>query len=78
MKVIEVPLLPNNILARAERHVQESAELVARQMTIIEGLEKAGQSQKVEQARMVLGTLERSLELARDHLRIERRLHGDQ
>jgi hypothetical protein len=58
--------------ARAERHVREGEARVARQIVLIEKLKRDGHPRAAEEASMLLVTLQTSLELFRDHLRIER------
>lgn len=59
-------------LAQAERHVQEAEQRVARQSRLIHDLERDGHTQLALQAREVLRTLQRTLELSRVHLQLER------
>jgi hypothetical protein len=63
-------------LAQAERHVREGEKHVAHLLAIIEQLEADGHPRAAERARTILATLRRSLELARNHLRIEREARG--
>lgn len=58
-------------LAQAERHVREGEERVAHQKTILTELIRDKQDVAAEKARTVLMTLETTLELAREHLRLE-------
>jgi hypothetical protein len=57
---------PEHLLSRAERHVRESEERVARQAAIVEKLSKTDHEWAAETARIGLATMETSLELARD------------
>jgi hypothetical protein len=52
----------------ARRHVAEGEERVARQEILIAELDRDGHAKLAVTARVVLGTLERSLRLARDDL----------
>lgn len=63
-------------LAQAERHVREGEKHVAHLLVILGQLEADGHPAAAERARTVLATLRRSLELARDHLRVEREARG--
>lgn len=63
-------------LAQAERHVREGEGHVAHMLAIIKELEADHHPGAAERARKVLATLQRSLELARGHLRIEREARG--
>ena len=63
---------PEHLLSRAERHVRESEERVARQAAIVEKLSKTDHEWAAETARIGLATMETSLELARDRLRAVR------
>jgi len=68
---------PEHPLSRAERHVREGEERVARQASIVEKLSEARHKWAAETARIMLATFETSLELARDRLRAVRaRAHG--
>ena len=58
-------------LAQAHRHLLEAETHVARQVKLIENLERDGHVRLAAQAREVLHTLEHTLNLARDHLRLE-------
>jgi hypothetical protein len=60
---------PEHALSRAERHVREAEERVARQAAIVEKLSETGHEWAAETARIGLITFETSLELARDRLR---------
>jgi hypothetical protein len=64
-------------LAMASRHVMEGEERVARQQAIVERLLKAGYQQEAAQAAKLLGTMQTTLELAREHLRREESHGGD-
>jgi hypothetical protein len=63
---------PEPPLSRAERRVREGEERVARQSTVAEKLSETGHGWAAETARIMLATLETSLELARDRLRAVR------
>ena len=65
-----------DLLSMAQRHVIEAEEHVARQNALIKDLERDTHAKAAEQARVVLRTLQQSLELARDHLRRERIRRG--
>ena len=55
----------------AERHVRHGEARVARQLTLLAGLEGSDQAQAMAQAKDLLAVLQRNLELAREHLRTE-------
>jgi len=59
---------------RAERHLQEAQDLLAEQQALVVRLEHAGRAREAQEARAILATIERSLELAREELRLERRM----
>lgn len=59
-------------LARAERHVREGEERAAHQRAIIDKLERDGHRDAARKVRKLLSALEKSLRLAREHLRRER------
>ncbi|MBX6745165.1 MAG: hypothetical protein IRY87_24285 [Acetobacteraceae bacterium] len=69
---------PEDALAQAERHVREAEGHIAHQLRIIEELDRDDHPRAAAMAREVLRTLQRSLELAREHLRLEQeaRDHG--
>jgi hypothetical protein len=56
---------------RAFRHVREGEQRVARQRQLLEQLIRDRHVSEVEPARQLLAALERSVSLARDHLRHE-------
>lgn len=58
-------------LAQAHRHVLEAESHVAHQLKLIEELERDGHNRMVAQAQSVLRTLQHTLDLAREHLRLE-------
>ena len=58
-------------LAMAARHVAECEERVARQVAVVEKLDRLGCEREAETARIVLETLQTSLTIGRDHLRLE-------
>jgi hypothetical protein len=72
----EILSQPEDALVRAERHVRQAEEHVAHQAAILEELVRNGHQRAVPRAREVLATLQRSLELAREHLRLEREARG--
>ncbi|KAA2212935.1 hypothetical protein [Teichococcus oryzae] len=57
---------------KAERHIREAEERVARLTAILEDLERHAPQRTVEDARRTVISLRCSLELARDHLQIGR------
>ncbi|MBX6745169.1 MAG: hypothetical protein IRY87_24305 [Acetobacteraceae bacterium] len=63
-------------LAQVERHAREGERHVAHLHDIIGQLEADGHPRAADRARTVLATIRRSLELARDHLRVERAARG--
>jgi hypothetical protein len=63
-------------IAQSERHIREGTERVARHKARIEKMERDGHSQAAIEARKVPATMERTLELAHEHLRIERKSHS--
>ena len=69
-------IAPEDVLAMAERHVPEGEERVARQIVIIEEMDRDNHLQAVATARVVLGTLRTTLDLMREHLRMEREARG--
>ncbi|WP_149539370.1 hypothetical protein [Siccirubricoccus phaeus] len=62
---------PEDALAQSERHVREAEGHVAHQLRVIAELDRDNHPRAAALAREVLGTLQRSLELAREHLRLE-------
>jgi hypothetical protein len=58
-------------LAIAQQHVIEAEEHVARQRELLTELERDSHAKAAKLARAVLETLEKSLELAREHLERE-------
>ncbi len=67
---------PEDPIAQAQRHVREAEAHIARQSKLIEELERDGHTRMAEQARTVLNTIRHTLELARQHLRLEQKHHG--
>jgi hypothetical protein len=68
---------PEKTLARAERHVREGEERVARQLAIIEEMDRDNHPKAAAMAREVLVTLQTILDLMRGHhLRMERETRG--
>jgi hypothetical protein len=62
-------------IAQSERHVRESEERIARQAALVEKLERTSQERAAEEARKLLASFEKTLEVAREHLAIERKMH---
>lgn len=62
---------PEDPRALAERHVREGEARVARQLVLIEELERDNHPEAAAVARAVLATLQTTLGLMRDHLRTE-------
>lgn len=58
------------LVAKEERHVRCAEELVEHQREVIAKFEALGDAEEVRVARSVLMTLEKSLELAREGLRL--------
>ncbi len=67
---------PEDALARAECHVREAEGHVAHLIAIIEELDRDNHPAAAARARAVLATLRRSLELAREHLRLAQTVRG--
>ena len=67
---------PEDALARAERHVREGEERVARQLAIVEEMDRDDHPEAAAMAREVLATLRSTLDLMRGHLRTEREARG--
>ncbi|HYG88087.1 MAG TPA: hypothetical protein VD978_17705 [Azospirillum sp.] len=63
-------------LTQAERHVREGAARVDRQSAIYDKLVRDGHETEAAQAKAILNTLKDTLDLAREHLRIEREQQG--
>jgi hypothetical protein len=59
---------PETALARAERHVAEGERLVARQLRLIQTLERNGHPDSVALAESVLERLQVSLDILYQHL----------
>ena len=55
-------------LERAERHIRECRERIARQNALLAKLENAGYVQEAARARELLTLLEERLQLTREHL----------
>ena len=65
---------PETVLEMARRHVREGEERLARQMTIVQGLERNNHPEAAALGRKVLETIRSSLDLSKHHLRdLERR-----
>ena len=54
---------PEDALAKAERHVREGEERIARQTTLVEELERDGHVHAAEKGRVLLATLQGTLDL---------------
>ncbi|MBL6459469.1 hypothetical protein JMJ55_29595 [Belnapia sp. T6] len=67
---------PEDALAMAERHVREGEGRVARQIAIVEQMNGDNRPEAAAAARTLLVTLETTLDLMREHLRIEREARG--
>ena len=67
---------PEDTLARTERRVRDGKASVARQVIIVEMLEKAGHARETKEAKNLLLTLQNALDLVRELLRIEREVRG--
>jgi hypothetical protein len=63
---------PEDSLAMAERQVLEGEKYVARQVVIFDELVRDGHEHAAAVAKMVLETLQTRLDLAREHLHLER------
>jgi hypothetical protein len=74
--------MPNGdaLIAVARRHVQQAEHRVARQKALIRRLEEhkhaSSPSFLLPHAETVLAVLERSLQMAREHLQLEITYHG--
>lgn len=62
-------------LTEAEQYVRECEELVAKQAALVDRLEKEDCPAAAEDAREILVGLEKGLDLARAHLRIEQAVY---
>lgn len=60
---------PESNLARAEHHVREGMRRVERQAALVVRLAMAARRREAEEAQRLLATLEKSLQLAQEHLR---------
>jgi hypothetical protein len=58
---------PETPLQQAERHVRQAEAFVSRQERIIAEMDRDGHPEAAARGRAVLETLQRSLELAREH-----------
>lgn len=67
---------PDASLTQSERHVREGEKSVARLIAIAEAMERDNHPYAADRARRVLATLQSSLELARELLRLEREERG--
>ena len=67
---------PEDALTTAERHVREGKARVARQLAIIEEMDRDNRPAAAATAREVLTTLRATLDLMRGHLRMEREARG--
>ena len=67
---------PEDPLAMAERHVREGEVRVARQLVIIEEMDRDNHPEAAAMGRVVLVTLQATLDLMRGHLRMEREARG--
>jgi hypothetical protein len=65
-----------DLLAMAERHVREGEARLARLRAAVAASERAGHPEAAAKGGELLAAVERSLELMRGHLRLERALHG--
>jgi hypothetical protein len=66
-----------NRVAVAQQHVIEAEGHVARQRDVLTELERDAHAKAAELARAILQNLERSLELAREHLKREQDGHAN-
>lgn len=67
---------PDASLTRSERHIRDGEERIARQIAIAEAMERDNHPYAAEQARKILATLQTSLDLAREYLRLEQEDRG--
>jgi hypothetical protein len=63
-------------VARAERHVREAEERVARQAALVEALAGTGDERASAEARRLLANFEGTLAVARQHLAVERKMRS--
>ncbi|MBV9198564.1 MAG: hypothetical protein JO320_04565 [Alphaproteobacteria bacterium] len=63
-------------MPRAERHVREAEERIARQHEIIAELDRDGHQRMAAKARQLLAAFQQTLDLAHHHVRRERREKG--
>jgi hypothetical protein len=72
-----LPTVAEDPLAQAERHVLEGEERVAKQIELVARMKADGDSERLIVAgETLLATLQRTVELAREHLAIERQARG--
>jgi hypothetical protein len=67
---------PAGAFGRAERRIRDAERNLAHQMAILDELVRDGHERAAEVARGMLATLERSLELTHEHLRLEHPARG--
>ncbi|MBL6454571.1 hypothetical protein JMJ55_04490 [Belnapia sp. T6] len=67
---------PEDALALADRHVREGEERVTRQLAIIDEMDRDNHPEAAAIARVVLATLQTTLDLMREHLRMECKARG--
>jgi hypothetical protein len=63
---------PEDVIALADRHVQEAEERVTEQASIVGRLEEAGRRREADGARAVLKAMRTTLDIARAHLLVLR------
>ncbi|MBV8096558.1 MAG: hypothetical protein JO110_25615 [Acetobacteraceae bacterium] len=68
--------MTEDALARAERHVREAERHVARLAEIVDEMDRDHHPHAAAMARTLLATLQESLQLMREHLRLERQTRG--
>lgn len=74
MQIVSNSGTAQNSFGRAEQHLQEAQELLSEQQALIVRLERSGRAREAQEARAILATIERSLELARDEVRMEHQI----
>ncbi|MBL6457378.1 hypothetical protein JMJ55_18750 [Belnapia sp. T6] len=67
---------PDASLTPPERHIRDGEESIARLIAIAEAMERDNHPYAADRARRVLATLQSSLDLAREYLRLEREERG--
>ncbi|HWL69281.1 MAG TPA: hypothetical protein VNS22_12950 [Geminicoccus sp.] len=74
MQIVSNAGTAQSSFGRVEQHLQEAQELLGEQQALVVRLERAGRVREAQEARVILVTIERSLELAREELRMEHQI----